>query len=209
MRDDDFKYSETSRNAYFNPKIATYNPSKDKNIYFSLVGSLARLAHALPYKVHINFTMKRKDNTNFTVPIIMDWGKSYAVGITDKAAMSFSGPDFEKNIEYIYYSEGKITLREIITFIENCKSTGRRRKDSDSPSYWPKAAVFIAKRIPVEILEDYFNEERIKKSNLHYYLTPKSAPRILPERTAPSSHKCSIKFLEYKEDEGLFEKVIP
>ncbi|OLS25980.1 MAG: hypothetical protein HeimC3_12540 [Candidatus Heimdallarchaeota archaeon LC_3] len=208
MKDDNFRFSNTVRTAYYDPKILQIIERNERNIIFYLVGLLALRTHVLPEKVNIQYPIKQKNGEEFEVQIVIDWGKIFSSGITDKAALSLSGPDFKRNIEYVYFCPRRITMREIISFIENCKKTGRRRKESEFPSYWPKAAVIIGGEIPVYDLKKYFNEGNIKKTDLYHYLTPLTAPKLLPERMAPSSHKCNIKFFEYKENKGLFEKII-
>lgn len=208
MEDDNFRFSNTVRTAYFDPKILQIIERNERNIIFYLVGLLVKNASTLPEKVNIQYPITQKSGEKFEVQIVIDWGKAFSSGITDKAALSLSGPDFKRNIEYVYYCPGRVTMREIISFIDNCKKTGRRRKESEFESYWPKSAIIIGEEIPVDDIKKYFNDGNIKKTDLYHYLTPASAPKLLLDRIAPSSQKCNIKFFEYKEGVGLFERII-
>jgi hypothetical protein len=208
MEDDNFRFSDTVRTAYLDPKVLKILLNRKKNALFYLVGLLALQAQSIPEVVYLEYPIKRADGQDYEVPIILDWGKFQPSGIADKTALSITGPDFQKDIEYVVFNPGRITVREILTFINNCKYTGRRRKEEDNPSYWPKAAIFIAKEFPVPDLKKHFEDEKVRKHDLHHYLTPEAAPKLLPGRSAPPSQRCNLKFFEYKENESLFERII-
>lgn len=210
MDDDNFKYSDTARSAYFDPWITKIILNKKIDVTFYLVGLLALQANFLPSIVYLQYPIKRRDGQEYKVPIIIDYGKFHTSGITDKTVLTIAGPDFQKDIEFIYFNPEKerITVREVLTFINNCKNTGRRRKEEEFPSYWPKAAIFIAKDFPLEDLKKHFEEDKVRNDTLYHFITPIAGPKILPGVVVPSSQKCNIKFFEFRKNEGLFEKIL-
>ena len=201
-----FRYSEAVRKSMFDPMLfEILNNDSLHDPLFRIGGTLSLQRDTLPEFIGIESKVMRVDGKPILVPIVIDWGIDASPPLRGKAALALSGPDFERDREYIFIVKD---LDEIPVIIDACRKTGRRRRVTEEPSFWARnIRLIFTQPIAAEELSIIGKVPGIQSSGNQLFTTPASAPTLLPDRVAPSVHRSKLSFFSYSQNE-LVERLI-